>query len=579
LAGLEFRFDDIRAQLRQPGDGGFRDINWLKESHAAPRDFFTELLRYHTARAGTPVKSTAEAGYDLYHDLVVRHSFATRLAFAFIDHEGALHTQSYAQLHARCTARCSAWAAQGVRPRQSLCIVAPMGLELLTALLCGLRMGLAVSLLPPLGADFMTRRLQALPDARIVAHASYLPLLGAHAEPTRLLASEPRPLATSVAEATSHTYEPDEPALALFSPLHEPSSEPVELTAAEAYLKALRDGLLLFQLQPGMGLAAPEHHFLQHQPALLLATLLQGAAFLHLSARALAQGGAAIEDLPLRVLLMNSAARDVMLSQHGRALNGLDLWLMNPQERPAPQAWRDFTQRFGIEAVSAAAFGYEAAVGGSFLFSMRCRGAPPELLQPAPGLPFSLLRPDDSGEASHTGYGVFEPLADSPGVLLSRRESAFVYAGPVQPARHGRSYPASEVEALVSSLPFVIGVSVYMAGGDSAAIALLVFTGPEPRDVAESLSARRELALREHIRVRLGDEAMPGTIELYAMFPRSRNGVLDHDWCQRQYAQSQLRDREAHPLYRVLDRLRAACTRPLWTDTAERMSKAGGTTS
>lgn len=587
MARAELRFDEIRAQLGQPGDGVFRDIGWLQDSFAEPEDFFEELLDHHKARATTSVKSTQAAGYDLYHDLVVRHSFAPQLAFAFLDHDGALRTHSYAQLHAICSARCLAWAAQGVQAGQRVCIVAPMGIDLVVALLCALRLGLAVSLLPPQGPDFLARRLKALPDARIVAHKSYLPLLGAHRQPARLLSDEsPRPL-SSTAEATSHTYEPDAPLLTLFSPLHEPSHEPVELSAEDAYHSALRDGLLIFQLQPGMGIAAPEHHLLQHQPALLLSTFLCGAAFLHVSARALAQGGPAIDELPLRVLIMNSASREVMLGHRGRQLPSLDLIVTNPQERPAPQAWQDFTRRFGLDSVPQAALCYEAAAGGSFLFSLRRAGAAPELLQPAPGVPFELLRPDDSGEPAQSGYGLFEPLPDSPGVLLSRREQSFVYAGPAQPTRRGRTYPVAEVEELAGTLPFVLGASLYMPGGDSDVVCLMLFTGPEPRAVAESLEVRREQAVRELIRVRLGAEFLPTAIELYAMFPRSRPGApgqIDHEWCQRQYQQSALRDREVHPLFRLLDRLRAACTRPLWTDVVEKTAspaagakKSGGT--
>jgi hypothetical protein len=341
-------------------------------------------------------------------------------------------------------------------------------------------------------------------------------------------------------------------------------------------LRALRDGLLLLQLQPGMGIAAPDHYLLQYQPALLLATLLQGAAYLHLSAQDIVRGGPALEDLPLRVLILHPLARDIMLERKARSLSSLELFLLSVREQPTAQPYRDWTRRFGAEGIAAAAFAYDAAVGGSYLFSLRRAGAPPELLQPAPGLDFELEQPDESGEPARAGYGVFEPLPESPGVLLSRRDNAYVYAGPVEPTRGGRPYPAREVESIVAELPFVIGASVYLPSGDTDNATLLIFTGPEPDELAQKLEAPREAALRERIRVQLGPEYVPTTVEQLAMFPRLRDGAFDHAWCRRMYEQSQLRPREAHPLFRLLDRLRAACTRPLWTDTSALGKPAGG---
>jgi hypothetical protein len=116
------------------------------------------------------------------------------------------------------------------------------------------------------------------------------------------------------------------------------------------------------------------------------------------------------------------------------------------------------------------------------------------------------------------------------------------------------------VEQVALGLPFVVGATVVTEAGDGGEVALLVFTGAEPLLAARELLPRREAALRARISHRLGEEFVPTAIELYAMYPRRSGDSPDHEWCARQYQAGALREREEEPLFRLLDRLRAACT-------------------
>jgi len=124
------------------------------------------------------------------------------------------------------------------------------------------------------------------------------------------------------------------------------------------------------------------------------------------------------------------------------------------------------------------------------------------------------------------------------------------------------------VEEAVLGLPFVLSASVVNESGNSGAVTLLIFTGPEPLELAHKLRSPREAALRERIRLRLGAEFQPALIEQYAMYPRRRDGALDQGWCRQQLQAGTLRSREAQPLLRLLDRLRAACARTLAFETS-----------
>lgn len=555
----------VRLELLRPGDGAFRDTAWLRRSLDEPAAFDSALLRLQAALAPPPLKSTVEAGYDFYHDLVLRHVASLHPALLLQPEPGAgpgLRTVSYGELHTLCTRRAAAWAAQGARAGESLCLIGLVDAELAIALLTALRLGLVVSLLPPHGPDLVAKRVAALQPDRVAAARRYQPLLRGTPAHDKLLADEPpSPLGPQV-EARSHTYAPDEPVLRLFSPHRAPATEPVTVPAAAAFLGALRDGLLFLSLQPGRAVAAPGSPLLLVQPALLLSTLLQGATFAALATADLARpsGQRALD--AVQVLLVTAAVRDALLALPARPLAGLKLWLRDPQEPAAPTRWSSWVEHHGLLRTPAASLFYDAACGGGVLFSLRQAGVPPLPLQPVPGRGFMLLAPDGSGQPARGEQGLLEPLPGSPGLLLARRDGAYLYAGTLQPSRSGRCYPSTEVEDCAAALPFVRGTVVLLERGEASEPLLLIFTGPEPLAVARRLAPRREALVRERVRARLGDELVPPEIAQYALLPRQQGGAIDRAWCLEQHRREGLRARETHPVFQLLDRLRLALARP-----------------
>ena len=554
-----FRIAEILAELAKPSDGLFRDCDWLEESFRRPGDFRKDLLRFFSTRAQAPVKSSLEAGFDFYHDLVIRHESVQTPALVFVERpKNELVAVSYAELHRACSRRCLLWRAAGVAAGDRLCIIAGMGLELLISLLCGLRLGCKISLLPPSGPAFIAQRLAGLSGAHVATPAHYVPLLPSRAWAERRLPDEPRTQAASMSPIGSHTYEPDVAPFALFSPLTASQETPIELSAQDAYCGALRDGLLLMELSPGKVFAAPEHDLLPHQPALLLSSLLQGATFLHGSTELFESRHGA--EPRIHVLLANAALRDALMQKAARPIPGLELWFVHPREA-RQQAWQDFAARCGAHKVRAATLFIDAASGGAVLFSLRKYGGIPECVQPAPGIPFELKKFDNPSQPSRSAAGMFEvPIGQQDGlpIALYRRDSAFLYGGAIGPAPGGARYPAAEVETIVMGLPFVAAAMACPEPGEAGPVTLHVFTGPEPIELARAHSGARAAAIREQIAAKMGPHYHPTSIEQYAMFPRWRAQRLDRDWCQRQHENGTLRMREEDPLFRLLDRMRAA---------------------
>jgi hypothetical protein len=552
----------VRLELQRTGDGALRDTGWLRRSLAEPEAFTRALLALQAALAPPPLKSSPEAGYDFYHDLVLRHATSPHPALLCLEPEVGPRPLGYGELHALCSRRAAAWAAQGATAGETLCLVGAVDVELVVALLTGLRLGLSVSLLPPHGPDLLAKRLTTLRPDRIAAARRYQALLRGTPAQARLLADEPPAPVGPQVEARSHTYGPDEPVLKLFSPLRAPPTEPVTVAAAAAFQGALRDGLLFLSLLPGRAVAAPGSPLLQLQPLLLLVSLLHGATFVQLAPADLERPGGQRALDGVNVLLATAALRDTLLALPARPLPGLKLWLRDPQEPPAPTRWASWVEHCGLPRTPAASLLYDAACGGSVLFSLRQAGVPPLPLQPVPGRPFTLLEPDGGAQPARGDQGVFEPLPGSPGLLLARRDGAYLYAGTLQPSRGGQSYPSAEVEGIAAGLPFVRSAVVLLDRGEASEPLLLLFTGPEPLELARRLAPRREALVRERVGARLGDELVPPEIVQYALLPRQRQGAVDRLWCHELHRRAALRAREAHPVFQLLDRLRLSLARP-----------------
>lgn len=512
-------------------DGRPPDLTWLRASNAAPAAFCQALLDAHAASHAPAARSRYGERYEIYADLVVRHLALRTPAFRWLD-RGALQSLSYADLHARTTRLAGAWAGQKVAPGDVLCVVLPIGPAWLAAVLTAIRMGLAVSWLPPLGAPFLAARLKKLSPKRIVTDPAYLPLLAGF-EPL-VLADGP---GISYAEQW-YAYAPGETCAVLFTPLREPLDTPVKLPAEAAYVKAVRDGFFAYRLAPGAALAAPGFDDLQHQPALVLSTLLAGGTYVHLEVADVQADPRRLTDLPLRAVGLSVAARDVLVAAGAKRSASWDGWLKNPEEPLDTDAWRAALAALGLAKTPSTSLVVEAAAGGAALVSVRRTGGVDQRMAPAPGAPWALYDLNGSGDEAPGAVGLFAPRpCDKPAVeghvVLSGWGTEHLYAGTARPRRSGRVYPTDEVVAAVAGLPFVAGAhALAVPSGGTAPetlFVLVVFTGAAPA------GAGAQAEIERRIDVALGRGALPDRVVFYPLYPRLEDGKLDRAWVETQY--------------------------------------------
>jgi hypothetical protein len=532
--------------------------DWLQQSWADPEGFISALTAAQGGRGAPPPKSRPGQHYDFFHDLVIRHLDSERIAFRAYDRLRGWQTLGYRQLHDQAARRGSEWAEQGVKPGAKLCLVYNFGAELLISLMAALRLGACVSLLPPQGTHFVSRRLAALEPDHIAAEPHQVPLLKGF---EKLLL---RSRGNALPGFTSYTYKPDEPVGLLFSPLVDPPGTPVPLTASDAWHGALCDGLLTFKLGPGEHLAAPGFHLLQHQPALLFATLLRGATFLHLELADLEHEQAPLFEHPLHALGVTPALRDILLRSRGKSLKNVSLWFRSPEEQLDWHAWRMWVRQCGLAEVPHANVLVDGAAGGMVVGSLRRVGDIHTDVFPAAGRSWTLKDLNLSGQEAPGDVGVFTLLPDKgrpPGyTVLSRIRRQYHYASTRDARRDGRVYPSAEVVAALGDLPFVAGASVVAVptGGMTGhhRYVLLVFTGAETQAVAAREAGARQLELRRRLELRLGAEFLPDRLEFYPLYPRRKKGAVDDAWCRSQYLTGALHCKSTDPMFQALTAMR-----------------------
>lgn len=527
---------------------------WLEESWSGGLRFW-RALEGELARRGPPSKSRRSAGADLFHDLVVRHAGSGRDAVVERSPSGGWARLGYADLSRRAAALCSEWREAGVAAGERLAILLPPGIDLAVAMLAALRLGAALSVLPPRGRTWVQNRLSGLGVERVASLPRYRALLG---EDHRLLPVTPR--ATYLQpEPDSHTYRPDDLVLRSIAPFSDDPAEVVELSADRLLSCLLRDGLLILQLGPGARFGLPGLDPLAYQPWATLVALFAGATFVELSelAYASAEGRA---EAALEVLGVSLPVREA-ISGEGPP-QGLRRWFRSPAELYDWAAWERFSRALGSEdRPRGANLLVSAAAGGVLAFSS-WQGRLEQLgALPAPGTAWRLADMVGSESPGVADAGLFVPEGEGLGAgahgrfLFARWGAGLQYGGSLDTLVRGRVYPAREVEAVAAALPGVIGAAALAFSGvemlHKARVCLVVFVAPgaaRPREL--------EQELREHLARELGSEALPDELRSYPLWPRLEDGRVDRAWCRWQLQSGLLAQKAKDPAFRLLSRAR-----------------------
>ena len=562
---VALKIHDLIAELEVDSLAPQGELHWLTESCEVPKAFWDGLVAYHSQWLAAPSKSVPFESYDLYHDLVTRNLGGDRAAFRWYDAtERRWETFSFLELDTIVGRRAKEWEAHGVGAGQTVAIVDRVGPELLVALLTAFRLGAVVSLIPPTGEMAVTKRLeQAAPD-HIATDPILLRLLGeqkAKAIPAEL------PAATESYQG-SGIYATGTPAAKVFSPFAAKVHDAIPVTSDAFYLWALRDGVFAYSLKPGDTLLAAGTPLLSAQPALLLATLLTGATYVHVDLEQV-EANPALVDGPFKSVAVTRELRDLVLESGAKLGRSWKSWFRFVEEGGDPSRWFDFMGAAGVDGTPLTNVHLDPGAGGCLFFSLRRKhkkGGPGSYVLPSPGTSWFLSGLARNGVRTATPMGYFTAKRPGqeetpPGDLLVRKERGeLLFLGSQTPHRLGKTYPVDEVLAAIDSAPFVLEASIVtQPTGDPEVpwqFALAVFCGHELREeLAEEGGTWREL-IEEAIERELGSEALPDTIDFFPFYARRSNGLTDHAWCRDQFLSGNLHLHAREEPFTLLNELR-----------------------
>jgi hypothetical protein len=554
-ASMKLDFRAIRESIRAGKASPRWLASWVPSTYAAPEAFKTALYAYAASRPDASLRSSPSTGFDFYHDCVLAHGGRHRRAV--VAKEGReLGELSFDALHVRCSALAAAWSREGVEPGQTIAVVLPVGISFTVALLTALRLGVVVSIVPPLGRTFVRTRLLALSPDRIVADAAGAQLAGIaerDALPTHATGRE-------VAGAVHHRYEPGDVVARLFSPLVGGGAEPFELTADVLHASLLRDAMLVYALESSDVLSAPGFSVMQHHPPLLLTTLLAGACFAEVAVKDLDADPKLLERLGVTMLGVSRPLRDRLLSFGVRAGTFSRRAFRSVTDTQDFGPWQDFAALCTSHDMQCFDVLANAPTGGAMLASAPSQQAPQAILWPVPGQTWQLSEIGGGTVPALGASGVFTVLRDDaddpsmPRVVLAETSDGWLFSGPMERGPSGTSYPVEEVARVVETHSEVAAASVVLVPGrwlNDARVVLLAFVDGTPTRGTSVLASELEALLERE----MGEGVRPDRVEVYPLRPRYVEGAVDHAWCRSEYLSGSLGRKAKSELFVTLSRL------------------------
>lgn len=367
-------------------------MKWLTHSYEEPQTFWPLLMEACSRLTAPPLKSRAFARYDFFHDIVARHQKSPSPAFRWYDRLKGWKAMSYEELGNMAAEMAARWTRLGAAPGQKLCILSPLSQQSVTAFVAAMKIGLVVSLLPAGGKSFLHKRIEALAPDCIWTEELYTQMIP---DFRHLVLPETMPSGEGEPDSRSHAYGSGEPFAFCFDPCTEEPHVPKVLNSDAAYLCAVRDGLIALGLKPGMAFASPVHDPLQAQPALLLACLLTGATYVHMSLEDVERNPELLAQHPLRALGVSVPVREILLQRPFDASKAWQSWFRDPGESQDLSMWTDFVQALSLKQVPAGNQRWNSSLGGCLLFSIKRTGHPHLQVLPSAGVRWRLSDPVD----------------------------------------------------------------------------------------------------------------------------------------------------------------------------------------
>ena len=544
-------FTRIEAGLWEEDINATIDASWLDASWQDPVSFLKALHSYSERRQACSFKSIPFFRYDFYYDLIVRHKVQTTPAYMWLDND-VWRTWTYAELGAMVNGIVVSWEDSGVEPGDSLTILHPQGPYWIIALLAGLRLGAIISILPPQGNAFVSRRLKNIKPKWLAIDHLYRHQLE-QAWQDKVL---PNTISSLQPSRVSYEYLSNEIVIQSFDPTNEIPDAVCSVDANTFYLGALRDGIFALGIKQGQKCAAPGWYELESQPSMILSVLLHGGTWVHAELSEIEKQPERLLDQQIEVIGISKALRDVLQRNPPIGDKNWRYWFRHPAESADFTVWQNFIRELKLETSYSGNLICNTAKGGGILFSSRVRGHAHYKIFPGAGLCWqigivnspALPSLNSSGRLALGKEKEDKIIWAATPYLLSFFHHQWLYVGQYPRFRAGRTYPRLELlDLLHGKFPYVAFVEAFINDGSS-----------DPSQVLLTFMDNMDsTTLHDLIKRELGDDFLPDKIENITILPKLNDkGGADQKWCQTNYQIGELYRRERSPIHRCISELK-----------------------
>lgn len=427
----------------------------------APPSFWERAARVLLAKAPGSSRSALFEWYDLFNEFGARHAGSGRVAFTDYSASMGLQSTSYPELVDRALALTKQWTRAGVGPGCTVCLIFDPRATYLASLLAAWHCGASVCVVPPSGPEFVQRALEqaaAHVNGRLFAVVCPKAATWVDASVELLVW---RPESTNARVGSPHRFEAGETAAYLFSPLTV-DWFPLPVSAEQLYLSALRDALLLLQLEPSDIISAPGFCDLQFKPSLILASLAAGAEWVEFDQGEL-HSWRVLQEAKVSVLGVAPVTRRLLGARGASVPSSVRRWFRNVAETTSDE-WTEVQAKLARAQTLGMNYFANAATPGALLFSDWTSNPCACGVLRAPGLACELTEPNGTEMPQLSDVGTLSPVADfepGPGqrmlptvaatgrIVLAQTRCDNVWVANLGSHRDGKLLPEPLIEGLL----------------------------------------------------------------------------------------------------------------------------------
>lgn len=539
---------------------------WIEESYRDTTSFWVDLFNLHKGSHRVPIQSELGRQYDFYHDCILRHLSANEVALTTIDQQQQSKNWTYKQLHRCVNFNLGKWLKTDIQAGQTIAILLPTGIEYTIALLCALRLGLRLLILPPdlhfLGPVQIENWIKELQPNYIVAQ-----------DGISLNVKEPSPLSIDVKGEDdedqlppSYPYEAAAKIQLTLTLFRQSPFIFVPIDAESLYLHSIREGLLTLNLRENGTWASPLSCEIAMEPAATLSTFLAGARRILVSNEDLRRNPQLLKDEKIQLLAISSSLQQLWTETPAMPTRSLKAcfrtsWSLNPR------AWKTFVQQNKLEKIPSFHSFFDNSRGGCEIFTRPILDEYDLFFRPSLGSSWSLNNIDALEVPSTNGMGIFTIRTGNKqnnehygNIQLSYVDQRFYFFGVHKPSKEGMTFPLEAIEKLVAELPFVETAMVYPVLRFTSPLdrlfLLLVFVNPMKKTIEEDEKKQWTNEIEQHLQKYLGKNFLPDRIEYYPLYPKMGASGIDRYWCMNHYDKGLFAKKMGTTLYPILHQLK-----------------------